>query len=263
MTSMTPPVAREYPAFPSKKRERSLSCSADPAPKKARTGAVKAAVLADPVAAVRKSSLPSRKRERSLSSSPTTDIALHTPDPAAKKARTSATATDLTNPVINIPPEDTTETGFRIGPARNDPRHPADNKLHMDPADVRKHFDRIGHFRILVIGRANAGKTTLLQRLSNSIELPEIFNSKGERINPTTVQGSLERGYHNIDDELIFRSNPGFIFHDSRGFETGSEDELKMMKDFLTDRAATMKLDKRIHAVWYGQTINSGIINLD
>ncbi|KAL4066379.1 P-loop containing nucleoside triphosphate hydrolase protein [Scleroderma yunnanense] len=121
----------------------------------------------------------------------------------------------------------------------------------MDPAKVRQHFDRIGHFRILVIGRSNAGKTTILQRVCNTTELPEITNAKGEKVDPVVVQGTLERGYHNIEDELIFRSNPGFIFHDSRGFEAGSDSELKLMKKFVAERATTMKLDKRIHAIWF------------
>ena len=86
---------------------------------------------------------------------------------------------------------------------------PADTVL--DPAEVKKHFDRIGHFRILVLGRSNAGKTSLLQRVCNTTELPEIFNAKGEKvkylvrlpyfkllihvilqIDPVIVQGSLE-----------------------------------------------------------------------
>ncbi|KAL4075269.1 hypothetical protein V8B97DRAFT_1867324, partial [Scleroderma yunnanense] len=120
----------------------------------------------------------------------------------------------------------------------------------IDPAVARDHFNRIGRFRILVIGRSNAGKMTLLQRICNTTELPEVVNSEGKKIN-VVVQGSLERGEHNIDDELIFRSNRGFIFHDSRGFEAGSEEEVKLMKKFLTDRATATKLEKRIHAIWY------------
>ena len=54
--------------------------------------------------------------------------------------------------------------------------------LCLDPAQVKKHFDRIGRFRILVIGRSNAGKTTLLQRVCNTTELPKIFNAKGEKV---------------------------------------------------------------------------------
>ena len=64
----------------------------------------------------------------------------------------------------------------------------ADEILHMDPEAVRKHFDRIGRFRILVIGRSNAGKTTLLQRVCHTTELPEVFNAKGEKVGCLTAQ---------------------------------------------------------------------------
>ena len=53
---------------------------------------------------------------------------------------------------------------------------------HLDPAEIKKHFDRIGRFRILVVGRSNAGKTTLLQRVCNTTKLPDIYNSKGEKV---------------------------------------------------------------------------------
>jgi GTP-binding protein EngB required for normal cell division len=35
-------------------------------------------------------------------------------------------------------------------------------------------------FRILVVGRANAGKTTLLQNVCNATGKPEIFDGKGK-----------------------------------------------------------------------------------
>ena len=54
--------------------------------------------------------------------------------------------------------------------------------LHMDPETVREHFDHIGRFRVLVIGRSNAGKMTLLQCVCNTTELPEVFNAKGEQV---------------------------------------------------------------------------------
>ena len=53
----------------------------------------------------------------------------------------------------------------------------------MDKAiDLR---GRCGHFRILVIGRANAGKTTLLKKVCNSVEDPEIFNPSGKKVRRT------------------------------------------------------------------------------
>jgi GTPase SAR1 family protein len=52
----------------------------------------------------------------------------------------------------------------------------------LSAQDVRKKFQR---FRILVVGRANAGKTTLLQKVCNTTEKPEIFDGKGKKVNPT------------------------------------------------------------------------------
>ena len=37
-------------------------------------------------------------------------------------------------------------------------------------------------FRVLIIGRANAGKTTILQRVCNTTEEPKIFNWKGHEV---------------------------------------------------------------------------------
>ena len=55
---------------------------------------------------------------------------------------------------------------------------------------------------------------------------------------------------HKIEDELIFRSNDKFVFHDLRGFEAGSAAEFQQLKDFIADRASTTHLKKRIHAIW-------------
>ena len=37
-------------------------------------------------------------------------------------------------------------------------------------------------FRVLVIGRANAGKTTILQKVCNTTEQPDIFDSEGNKV---------------------------------------------------------------------------------
>ncbi|KAI6116599.1 hypothetical protein EV401DRAFT_48891 [Pisolithus croceorrhizus] len=127
---------------------------------------------------------------------------------------------------------------------------------HLDPAKAKEYIDRIRHFRILVVGRANAGKTTILQRVCNTTDQPEISNRKGEKVDAAVVQGSLTRGYHNIEDELVFQSNPGFVFHDSCGFEAGSEEQFDRMKEFVRDRAKKTKLDERIHAIWFCIPLN-------
>ncbi|KAG1806988.1 uncharacterized protein BJ212DRAFT_1282537 [Suillus subaureus] len=118
----------------------------------------------------------------------------------------------------------------------------------MDPSKIRK---KIGRFRILVIGRANAGKTTILQRVCNTRENPEIYNSAGEKIDATVLMASTERGEHDIENEMVFRSNPGFVFHDSRGFEAGGESEFDKVKAFIVGRSKETRLRNKLHAIWY------------
>jgi GTP-binding protein EngB required for normal cell division len=44
---------------------------------------------------------------------------------------------------------------------------------------LREKFDL---FRILIIGRANPGKATILQRVCKTRENPETYNSAGEKV---------------------------------------------------------------------------------
>ena len=37
-------------------------------------------------------------------------------------------------------------------------------------------------FRVLIIGRANAGKTTILQQVCDTTEQPKIFNREGHEV---------------------------------------------------------------------------------
>ena len=146
---------------------------------------------------------------------------------------------------------------------------------------VRQKF---GRFRILIIGRANAGKTSILQKVCNTTEQAEIFNSKGKKVRMLWIKycigadhgradrclsrGALcrcklpsvadrdyelvfgQRGLHDIENEMVFRSNPGFIFHDSRGFEAGGKAELNAVKDFVTRRSKEKDLGRQVHAIW-------------
>ena len=55
-----------------------------------------------------------------------------------------------------------------------------DQTSNLDPAyNLRAKYTR---FRILVIGRANAGKTTLLQRVCNTTEDPCIYDNDGKNL---------------------------------------------------------------------------------
>jgi septin family protein len=50
----------------------------------------------------------------------------------------------------------------------------------MSDLEAVKLREKYTHFRILVIGRANAGKTTLLKRVCNTDDDPCIYNENGE-----------------------------------------------------------------------------------
>ncbi|KAH9053099.1 hypothetical protein EDB87DRAFT_1712583 [Lactarius vividus] len=78
-------------------------------------------------------------------------------------------------------------------------------------------------FRVLIIGRANAGKTSILQRICETTESPVIYHRNEEvKLDPSMM----------IDDELIFSNHRGYVFHDSRGIESGSTDELGILQNF-------------------------------
>ncbi|KAG2045564.1 hypothetical protein BDR06DRAFT_965642 [Suillus hirtellus] len=40
----------------------------------------------------------------------------------------------------------------------------------------------IRRFRVLIIGRANAGKTTILQKVCNTTNEPEIYTAEGNKV---------------------------------------------------------------------------------
>jgi hypothetical protein len=52
---------------------------------------------------------------------------------------------------------------------------------------------------------------------------------------------------------MVFQSNPGFVFHDSCGFEAGDESEFEKVKAFIAGRSKEVKLKNQLHAIWYLQ----------
>ncbi|KAG2115651.1 GTP-binding protein, partial [Suillus cothurnatus] len=84
---------------------------------------------------------------------------------------------------------------------------------------------------ILIIGRANAGKTTILQRVCNTQENPDIYNSDGEKVVENQIDPTVsQHGVHDIENEMVFRNNPGFVFYNSCGFEAGGQSEFDKVK---------------------------------
>jgi hypothetical protein len=60
----------------------------------------------------------------------------------------------------------------------------------------------------------------------------------------------VQRGEHDIEDELTFAKHDGYVFHDSRGFEAGNEEELRIVQEFVRRRSQMRRLNDRLHAIW-------------
>ncbi|KAF8263080.1 hypothetical protein EI94DRAFT_1466012, partial [Lactarius quietus] len=93
-------------------------------------------------------------------------------------------------------------------------------------------------FQVLIVGRANAGKTTILQQVCETMESPIIY------------RGGKERSRHEIDDELVFSNHRGYVFHDSMGIELGSVEKLEILKDFIRRKCGERSLRNKLHAIW-------------
>ena len=61
---------------------------------------------------------------------------------------------------------------------------------------------------------------------------------------------TLQRGEHDIENQMIFEGNPGFVFHDSRGFEAGGDRELKIVQRFIQQRSKARNVNKQLHVIW-------------
>ncbi|PPQ85303.1 hypothetical protein CVT25_009982 [Psilocybe cyanescens] len=130
----------------------------------------------------------------------------------------------------------------------------------VEAAELRAKYK---HFRILVIGRANAGKTTLLKRVCNTTEEPSIYDDGKDLVSYSAMRQKSDtyrfqqlvptsrRGTHDIHRAFTFKSNPKFIFHDSAGFEAGGEEELKAVMDFIEECSKAHGVDDQIHIIWF------------
>lgn len=141
------------------------------------------------------------------------------------------------------------------------------------------------HFRILVIGRANAGKTTLLKQVCNTTEELCIYNEEKKSLvcfhsDNSNPQANFQRvitvganwrcnhhlrvlnvyipidfvdqhGIHDIHCLFAFANNLQFIFHDSPGFEKGDGTQLKEVQDFIKQHAKATDVEDQLHAIWY------------
>jgi len=113
---------------------------------------------------------------------------------------------------------------------------------------------RCPYFRILVIGRANAGKTTILEKVCGVAKgtTPIILDKEGKELVSSAIHlmPSMERGIHDIEHGITYDGS-NFIFHDSQGFESGAKEEIEVVWDFIAKQSSKDKLKDQLHAIWY------------
>jgi hypothetical protein len=71
----------------------------------------------------------------------------------------------------------------------------------------------------------------------------------------------VQRGEHDIELEITFTNNKGYVFHDSCGFESGNETELEIVQNFVRSRSRDGRLNERLHAIWFIPFLVSAIAN--
>ncbi|KAF8522583.1 GTP-binding protein [Hysterangium stoloniferum] len=104
----------------------------------------------------------------------------------------------------------------------------------------------VERFRILVIGNANAGKTTILEKVCHAWGRQPIYINSDSKLEPSAL-----RGNHEIEHQFQYPTAHGFVFHDSCGFEAGGAVELQKVTNFIENRAKGAQLKDQLHAIWY------------
>ncbi|KAG1908902.1 uncharacterized protein F5891DRAFT_32353 [Suillus fuscotomentosus] len=111
--------------------------------------------------------------------------------------------------VVNLSRKTTTEQAERSVPSGQSPG------LLPTTSGISQGCPR---FRILVIGKTGVGKSSLI--------------GSAFRVGKEIVAHN-KPGDANIDDEVISSQNDRFVLHNSKGFEPGDQDNLKIVRDFV------------------------------
>ncbi|KAI0937866.1 hypothetical protein AcW1_003908 [Taiwanofungus camphoratus] len=106
-------------------------------------------------------------------------------------------------------------------------------------------------FRVLIIGKANAGKTTILEKMCNvkAGTRPTIYDENGKKLSSSLFKkASRACGEHNIEHQITY-SGSSFVFHDSLGFEAGSQDEIEKVKSFISKCSNHTNMKDQLHVI--------------
>ncbi|KAF3193743.1 hypothetical protein TWF225_009287 [Orbilia oligospora] len=103
----------------------------------------------------------------------------------------------------------------------------------------RQRFDlALGNLRVLVCGGQGAGKSTVINLVADQ-EL-------------ATVNPDIEATYHNIYQELPAQAeDKKFVFHDSQGWNSGSDAQFSIVSEFLENRRRQSDFSEQLHCIWY------------
>ncbi|KAJ7787445.1 hypothetical protein B0H14DRAFT_2953336 [Mycena olivaceomarginata] len=108
------------------------------------------------------------------------------------------------------------------------------------PPVTKEILDECPQFRVLVVGKSGAGKSSLIN-YAFGIDKNDFAQSVSHE----------QPGQCDIEKPITFAQNPRFVLHDSMGFEPGDEENLERAKQFLESRTGDdVDLKERVHVIW-------------
>lgn len=96
-------------------------------------------------------------------------------------------------------------------------------------------FKLVDRFRVLVIGKTGAGKSSLINRCFGVTE---------------AAVSEYKAGISDINTAIMARENGRFVLHDSQGFEPGEDRNFQTVVNFLKARKNMPDVKDQVHAVW-------------